>query len=224
MARDSAGGRGTNTALERVAYSLPRPSARSDARGACARLLRRRHAGSPASFTNFLSAPVLRLPADTERKYGREFRARRSLQDRIELWPGAIQVPIARDNLGRSARQPFWNPSVPHVLQGLHREGLGRPVRGDFRRMGRAAHQRFVGCEGHCARTRESVSQLVRRRSEEDGNQSDRAIPVSQIRTWSDVGRGCPAGNHTWGSDSLAATRGRCGTRSRQDRQRRCAR
>ncbi len=134
-----------------------------------------------------------------------------AFKNRIELRPGATQVPIARDNLGRFSHQPLRNSPVPYLLQGLHREGLGRAVHGDFRGMGRAAHQRPVGRESHCARADEPVSQLVRRRSEGNGNQSDRAIPVSQIRTRPDVGGGCPARDCTWGSGPLAAARGRLG-------------
>jgi phytoene dehydrogenase-like protein len=58
------------------------------------------------------------------------------------LLPAGAVAPTRRpDQLRRLAGGPVWVASVPHVLQDLHREGVGCTGVGDARRLGRAADQ-----------------------------------------------------------------------------------
>ncbi len=210
VAGDPAGGRGRDAAIERAAHPLPRPIARSDARGDSARLLRRRHAGSPTPVANFLSAPVLRLSADTECEHGQESRDGRSHQDRIELRPCAAQVPIARENLGRFSHQPIRRS----VCTALSSRTTPRRC-GAFPCTEISAEwgaQRIKGLSVAKAIAHALTSPL---RNSADAAQkgtetsSDRAIPLSQIRARPDVGGSGPARDRTGGNDPLAAARGR---------------
>jgi hypothetical protein len=59
----------------------------------------------------------------------------------------ASERPLAGGLPGQSLRRRV----VPHLLHGLHREGLGRAVQPDQRRMGRPAHQGAIGDRSHQA-------------------------------------------------------------------------
>ena len=63
------------------------------------------------------------------------------LQDRCQLRAERAVSPQAGEDPGAVLHQPLRPGTVPHVFQVLHGEGLGRAVRPDQRRMGRAAHQ-----------------------------------------------------------------------------------
>ena len=93
--------------------------------------------------------------------------------------------------LPRLGRQPVRRAPVQHLLQDLHREGVGHELRRDLGRLGGAAHQgpRFV------ERDVERAAQLAaaRRRAEEGrpaDQDADRVVPVSPQGPRHDVGRG----------------------------------
>jgi protoporphyrinogen oxidase len=77
---------------------------------------------------------------------------------RLELRPGAAHAPIPGNLAGGFLHQPLRRAALPHLLQGLHGKGVGRALRGNLRRMGRAAHQGTVVAQSARACAGEPVS------------------------------------------------------------------
>ena len=131
--------------------NLPAPDPRGAGlrRGARGGTRRPRDADSQPEIAHLLSPTVLRLPDPPERRYAEAARARANREDRRELRPERG----AADQTGSHARtisdQPLRPRTVSDVFQVVYGKGLGRSLRSDQRRVGRAAHQRPFRGERH---------------------------------------------------------------------------
>ena len=199
---------GANAAFGRAAHPLPGPIARIGLAGACIRRFGCSHVGSPALSRIFYRRRFFDYPLTLNAARSGIWGSSRQCKIGLSYGRAQLKLQIAGDYLGRFSRQSFRRSTVPHILQELHREGVGRALRGDFRGMGRSAHQRLVGCESDCTRAGEPFSQLDRRRSKADRNQPDRAISLSEIRTRSNVGGGGAASYRAWRTDSSSPSGG----------------
>ena len=104
----------------------------------------------------------------------------------------SAMFPLKQENtLEEFFDQPFRPRAVPHVLQVLHGEGLGRAVQPDRRRLGRAAHQGPVAIQDAAARAARrflTPPAQGRHRAEGDGNLAHREVSLPQVRPGADVG------------------------------------
>ena len=93
--------------------------------------------------------------------------------------------------LPRMGVEPVRRAPVLDLLQDLHREGVGHELRGDLRRLGRAAHQGSRPVERHGERAAPLDRHERRTAGERQGHQdADRELPVSAQGSRHDVGRG----------------------------------
>ena len=95
------------------------------------------------ALADLLPRPVLRLPAQGRRgalcKLGV---ARGACAASLSYAAGAAAHPITEPaQLRGLGPQPVRLAPVQHLLQDLHREGVGHELQGDLRRLGRPAHQ-----------------------------------------------------------------------------------
>ncbi len=85
------------------------------------------------------------------------------------------------DQLRGLARRPLRLAPLPHLLQDLHREGVGRAGQRDARRLGRPADQEPVARQRH--------HQRAAAQAEPEGHHlAHRGVPVPQVRARDDVG------------------------------------
>ena len=91
--------------------------------------------------------------------------------------------------------QSVRRAALPHLLQDLHREGVGHELQGDLGRLGGPAHQGPVAEFGHPQRP---LSQTPAQGFQEGDQDPDRYLPLSPQRPRHDVGnlrgQGPPAG------------------------------
>ncbi len=90
----------------------------------------------------------------------------------------------AGSQLRRLGLQPLRTEALSHLLQDLHREGVGHPVRHHRRSVGRAAHQGPLAQDRRDRDVAATAGQVER----SDDQDADRRIRVSATRSRHDVG------------------------------------
>ncbi len=100
----------------------------------------RRLPAAPAPEPHLLPEQVLRLPAPGDER-AQDARHPRVVPLRMLVHRRAHQEAEGPDDVRGLGRGAVRVAPLPHVLQELHREGLGHPRRQAARRLGRAAHQ-----------------------------------------------------------------------------------
>ena len=175
-------------------------------RGALARDPARR--GLPAAAADephLLPGQVLRLPAQ-----GRERAARTSGSSEAVRCVGSYAVGAASGRRRTSRHFEGWVVGpvrlapLPHLLQDLHREGLGRAGRPRSRPTGPRSGSRTCRCPRRC------VNALLPRRNQKDVTSAHRGVPVPEVRPRDDVGalrRAGRAKRRARSSSSTAVTR-----------------
>ena len=98
----------------------------------------------------------LKLNANTLREHGGRGNAARLLELRASAPLATAPGKLARGFSGESLR----GAPLPHLLQGLHRESVGRALHGNQRRLGRAADQRIIGDQSARACAHRTLSLL----------------------------------------------------------------
>ncbi len=124
------------------------------------------------------------------------------------------QARLARRSPGKLARgfsgQSLRRASLPNVLQGLHRESLGRALHGDQRRLGRAAHQGPFGDQSAraCAQQRRFARRPIPLKSDTETSLIERFLypKLGPGQMWEAVAREVTARG---GAGPLAASCGR---------------
>ena len=115
-------------------------SARSQRCGArCSAMISSAGRACRASITSGSSSPI-RSSRSTPHGLG----LWQSDAHRPELCPLAVLPVPAGGHVRAVGDEPLREAAVPHLLQDIHREGLGHPLLGAQGRMGRAAHQGTV--------------------------------------------------------------------------------
>ncbi len=109
-------------------------------------------ARAPAAVAHLLRAQLLRLPDQAQRQHRAQPGARAHAAHRRELRRRPAGAARSGDLARGLRRQPLRRGAVSHLLPRLHGKGLGRAVRGDLRRVGRAADQGALDLQGACAR------------------------------------------------------------------------
>src|ERR1035441_814922 len=153
-------------------------------------------AAAASQVPDLLLTALLRLPDLAQQGYTFQAWSVAHVQDRCELRAECAVSCQAGANLGAVLHQPLRQGIVWHVFQIVYREGVGRAVQPDQRRLGRPAYKGLVGLV-HCdARAQETAAARPRGRHQAEGhaNLADRAVPLSQTRPRADVGRSCPPG------------------------------
>ena len=124
---------------------------------------------APAAVAHLLQRPVLLLPAQGLR--GPEQPGLRRIGAVRAVVPAEAGLPHGQAReLPRLGGQPVRRAAVQHLLQDLHREGVGHELRRDLGRLGGAAHQGPGLVERHVER----AAQLdAARRDAEKGRPAD---------------------------------------------------
>ncbi len=135
----------------------------------------------------FFDYPITLSPSTTLANLG----LWRDDQDRRFATCGRLLFPIKPEkNLEDFFINRFGRELYRTFFKRLHREGLGRALRGDHRRVGRPADQGPLDREGDprtsCASPRPPAA---RHRAEGHRDLAHRAVPLSQARARADVGR-----------------------------------
>ncbi len=99
-----------------------------------------------APVANLPSAPLFRLSPEAQRQHAqRTWGSRRRCASGSSYAQARLVAP-APGKLARGfSRQSLRRAPLSDVLQGLHREGVGRALHGNHRRVGRTADQGIVG-------------------------------------------------------------------------------
>ena len=121
---------------------------------------------------------------------------------RAVLRLGAGPAAEGPDELRGLGRGPLRVAALPHLLQDLHREGVGRAGHRDPGRLGGAAHQEPVAAQGD--------HQRAPARGEPEGHHlAHRGVPVPEVRPRDDVGDLRPEGGGRRAAGSSSRRRSR---------------
>ena len=101
---------------------------------------------------------------------------------------GAAHSQEGRDLPRRLLRQPVRPAALRDVLPRLHGEGVGRAVRRDPRRLGRAAREGTLAEEGRRARGEGSALERLREGAAGAGDEPHHAVLLPEVRARPDVG------------------------------------
>ena len=146
-------------------------------------------AGATPALAHLLPAQVLRLSVEAQPRDRRQPRAVTLRAGLPELRVGLAFSATSREEPRGFSGEPVRARALPHVFQVVHRKGVGRSVRGDQRRVRGPAHQGLVAAQGGAAHAKAGGAGPFAPRNTGDRDEPDRALPVSQVRPRTTMGR-----------------------------------
>ena len=112
------------------------------------------------------------------------------VEDRLELYPDEVLSAQRGEDARRFSDQPLRTGALSHLLQVVYREGVGRALRPDQRRVGRPADQGAVSAHRGCALSAADLWAVGAGRhfAEAHGDVADREVSVSEVWAGAIVG------------------------------------
>ena len=149
----------------------------------------RRGAAAPAAaLPHLLQAALLPVSHRDHAHRRAAARAAEHRAHRVELHEGAARAEEGRDLPRRLLHQPVRPASLRDLLPRLHGEGVGRALRRDPRRLGRAAREGALAQEGRGARGQGSALERLQEGAAGARDEPHHPLLLSQVRARSDVG------------------------------------